>query len=56
MLSDLEPVDAETYRSLIYVSENDPKDMMLDFTTNEREFDVTKEIELKPGGKDIEVT
>ncbi|KAA6397536.1 MAG: putative E3 ubiquitin-protein ligase SMURF2 [Streblomastix strix] len=56
MLSDLEPVDADAYRSLIYVSENDPTDLMLDFTVTFKEFDQVKEIELKPGGKDIEVT
>ncbi|KAA6402517.1 MAG: putative E3 ubiquitin-protein ligase SMURF1 [Streblomastix strix] len=38
------------------ISENDPSGLMLDFTLTITEFDQMKEIELKPNGKDIEVT
>ncbi|KAA6360701.1 MAG: putative E3 ubiquitin-protein ligase Itchy [Streblomastix strix] len=56
MVSDLEPVDADMYRSLVYIKENDPSDLSLYFTVTVSQLDVVKEIELKPGGKNIGVT
>ncbi|KAA6309810.1 MAG: putative E3 ubiquitin-protein ligase, partial [Streblomastix strix] len=56
LLSDLEPIDADAYKSLVFIAENDPSVLMLDFTLTITEFDQMKEIELKPNGKDIEVT
>ncbi|KAA6394989.1 MAG: putative E3 ubiquitin-protein ligase Itchy, partial [Streblomastix strix] len=56
VLSDLEPIDADAYKSLVLIAENDPSGFMLDFTLTITEFDQMKEIKLKPNRKDIEVT
>ncbi|KAA6369329.1 MAG: hypothetical protein EZS28_035144, partial [Streblomastix strix] len=49
-------IDADAYKSLVFIAENDPSGLMLDFTLTITEFDQMKEIELKPNGKDIELS
>ncbi|KAA6308880.1 MAG: putative HECT-domain protein, partial [Streblomastix strix] len=44
LLSDLEPIDADAYKSLVFIAENDPSGLMLDFTLTITEFDQMKEI------------
>ncbi|KAA6354569.1 MAG: putative E3 ubiquitin-protein ligase Itchy, partial [Streblomastix strix] len=56
LLSDLKQIDSDAYKSLVFIAENDPSGLMLDFTLTITEFDQMKEIELKPNGKDIEIT
>ena len=48
--------DSEFHKSLEYILANDPRPLMLTFTLDEELFGVHSEVELKPGGKDIEVT
>eukprot|EP00127_Corallochytrium_limacisporum_P001114 Clim_evm2s40 gene=Clim_evmTU2s40 len=54
---DMEALDPEFHRSLVWILENDITDVMeLTFTTEVEEFGETKVIELKPNGGDIAVT
>ena len=57
MLQDMEGVDAEFYRSLKWILDNDITDILdLTFSTEEEKFGERVEVDLKPNGKDIEVT
>lgn len=57
VLQDMEGVDAEFYRSLKWILENDITDILeLNFTAEDDRFGEIVEVELKPGGKDIDVT
>lgn len=56
-LSDLEGVDAELHRSMVWMLNNDITDVLeLNFTTTEDRFGEIREVELKPGGAAISVT
>ncbi|KAI4131684.1 MAG: hypothetical protein LQ338_001085 [Usnochroma carphineum] len=57
-LADLEGVDADFHRSLTWMLDNDITEAGLDytFTTEDERFGERVEIELKPGGAEIEVT
>ncbi|KAK9761159.1 hypothetical protein K7432_014145 [Basidiobolus ranarum] len=56
-LSDLESVDAEFHRSLIWMLDNDITDVLdLTFTAEDSRFGEVVSVELKPGGEDIPVT
>mmetsp|Transcript_13405 Transcript_13405/g.29667 ORF Transcript_13405/g.29667 Transcript_13405/m.29667 type:complete len:781 (-) Transcript_13405:1579-3921(-) len=57
--ADLEQVDEEVYENLKKLLEMNPEEMeycCLDFTVTEEVMDVKQEIELVPGGKDMDVT
>lgn len=58
VLKDVESVDQEYYKSLVWILENDIDECYLGmtFSVDEEQFGEVKEIELKEGGKDIEVT
>lgn len=57
VLQDMEGVDAEFYRSLKWICDNDITDILdLTFSAEDDKFGEIVEVELKPGGKDIEVT
>ncbi|KAG2225111.1 hypothetical protein INT45_011794 [Circinella minor] len=54
---DVEAVDPEYYKSLVWMLENDITDVIdLTFSIETDDFGTTKVIDLKPGGRDIEVT
>ncbi|KAI9505687.1 hypothetical protein GGI25_002404 [Coemansia spiralis] len=55
-LEDMQSVDADIYRSLKWTLENDISDMGFTFTVDDDRFGERVEVELKPGGKDIDVT
>ncbi|GAA5929329.1 hypothetical protein JCM10213_006350 [Rhodosporidiobolus nylandii] len=56
-LADMESVDAEMYRSLSWMLENDITDVLENtFSAEDDRFGETVTIDLKPGGRDIEVT
>ncbi|KAK7056861.1 hypothetical protein VNI00_002578 [Paramarasmius palmivorus] len=56
-LSDLESVDADLHRSLLWMLENDITDVLDEtFSTTEDRFGELVTIDLKPGGADIAVT
>ncbi len=55
-LSDLQDFDSEIYKSLIYMLENDAEILCQNFMVSFKFFDEQKNVELKEGGKDIEVT
>ncbi|GAA5833840.1 hypothetical protein JCM11251_005983 [Rhodosporidiobolus azoricus] len=56
-LEDMAVVDAEMFRSLTWIAENDITDVLdLDFTSSLDNFGSISTIELKPGGVDIPVT
>lgn len=56
-LTDLEGVDADLYRSLVWMLENDITDVLDEtFTATEDRFGEIVEVELKPGGANIPVT
>jgi E3 ubiquitin-protein ligase NEDD4 len=56
-LADLESVDAELYRSLNWMLDNDITDVLDEtFTVAEERFGELVTIELKPGGEDVPVT
>jgi E3 ubiquitin-protein ligase NEDD4 len=56
-LADLESVDAELHRGLTWMLENDITDVIDEtFTTTEERFGELVNIELRPGGADINVT
>lgn len=57
VLQDMEGVDAEFYRSLQWIIDNDITDVLdLTFSTEDDQFGQIVEVDLKPGGRDIEVT
>jgi E3 ubiquitin-protein ligase NEDD4 len=57
VLQDMEGVDAEFYRSLKWMLENDIDGILdLTFSVEEERFGEMREVELKPNGKDIDVT
>ncbi|KAA6388777.1 MAG: hypothetical protein EZS28_015692 [Streblomastix strix] len=55
-LSDLEPIDADAYQQLVFITMNDPSGLVINFTLTNIEFDQMKEIELNYIEKDIELT
>lgn len=55
-LEDMEGVDDVLYKGLVWMQENDVTDMMYTFSVDDEQFDEKVEIELKPGGKDLDVT
>lgn len=55
-LKDMESVDAEYYNSLVYIKDNDPTDLVLNFEVDEDNFGTAVPRELKPGGSQIPVT
>lgn len=57
VLQDMEGVDAEFYRSLQWICDNDITDILdLTFSAEDDKFGQIVEVDLKPGGRDIEVT
>lgn len=56
-LADLESVDAELHRGLTWMLENDITDVIDDtFCTTEERFGEIVTVDLKPGGRDVQVT
>jgi E3 ubiquitin-protein ligase NEDD4 len=56
-LQDMEGVDADFHRNLTWTLDNDIDDVLdLTFSTEDDRFGETVTIDLKPGGRDIEVT
>ncbi|KAI9775844.1 MAG: hypothetical protein M1835_005677 [Candelina submexicana] len=56
-LADMEGVDADFHRNLTWTLENDINGILdLTFSTDDERFGETVTIDLKPGGRDIEVT
>lgn len=57
VLQDMEGVDAEFYRSLKWICDNDITDILdLTFSAEDERFGEIVEVDLKPGGTQIEVT
>jgi hypothetical protein len=58
ILKDVESVDEEYYKSLVWIMENDIDElyMGMDFTVDEDNFGENVNVELKPGGAEIDVT
>ena len=54
--SDLQVIDADIYRSLQWILENNVDDLGLTFVADEEEFGMIRQVALKEGGKDIKVT
>ena len=53
-LQDIEAVDPEYYKNLIWMLENNITDVLdLNFTTESDYFGKKQQVDLKPGGKDI---
>ncbi|XP_064390483.1 E3 ubiquitin-protein ligase NEDD4-like [Halichondria panicea] len=55
-LEDMEAVDTEFYNSVKYILDNDPSDLCLTFEASREFVGQIENIELKPGGADIDVT
>lgn len=56
-LSDMESVDAEIYRSLTWMLHNDVTDIIENtFSVEDDRFGEVVDVELRPGGKDVDVT
>ena len=55
-LKDMESVDSEYFNSLVWIKENDPLELDLNFAVDEESFGKTFQIELKPNGTNIPVT
>lgn len=55
-LKDMESVDSEYFRSLNYILHNDPSQLGLYFSIDEKFLDVVEQKELKPNGGQIAVT
>lgn len=55
-LKDMEAVDTEYYNSLMWIKENDPRQLELTFCVDEDTFGQKSQHELKLGGINIEVT
>lgn len=56
VLQDMESVDAEYYKSLKWIMENDPEELDLRFSIDEDSFGQMQERDLKDGGTNIHVT
>jgi len=58
ILKDVESVDEEYHKSLVWILENEIDElyMGMDFSVDEDKFGEMANVELKPGGKDIDVT
>jgi len=56
VLKDLEDYDEQVYKSLLFMLENDAEMLCQSFVFSSKLFDEEKDIELKPSGKDIDVT
>lgn len=54
-LKDMESVDSEYYKSLLWIKENDPAGLDLTFSVDEDSFGHTQLHELKPNGSNIPV-
>ncbi|KAK5648934.1 hypothetical protein RI129_003826 [Pyrocoelia pectoralis] len=54
-LKDMEAVDSEYYKSLLWIKENDPLGLDLTFAVDEDSFGHTMQYELKPNGANIPV-
>ncbi|GJQ80835.1 putative E3 ubiquitin-protein ligase [Trypoxylus dichotomus] len=54
-LKDMESVDSEYYKSLMWIKENDPAGLDLTFSVDEDSFGQTSVVELKQGGANIPV-
>ena len=54
--SDLQVIDADIYRSLQWILENNVEDLGLTFVADEEEFGMIRQVALMEGGKDIKVT
>ncbi|XP_044747112.1 E3 ubiquitin-protein ligase NEDD4 isoform X2 [Coccinella septempunctata] len=52
-LKDMESVDSEYYKSLLWIKENDPSDLDLTFSVDEESFGQTSVHELIPGGANV---
>ena len=55
-LKDMESVDTEYFNSLVWIKENDPSELDLNFAVDEENFGKTVQRELKPDGMHIPVT
>jgi len=55
-LEDMESVDSEYHRSLLWIRDNDPTELDLTFCVDEETFGITSQRELKPNGAQIPVT
>ncbi|ORX44255.1 HECT-domain-containing protein [Hesseltinella vesiculosa] len=56
-VADMESVDAEFHRSLQWILNNDITDVLeLTFSTDDERFGQVETVDLKPGGRDIDVT
>ncbi len=55
-LEDIESIDAEVYKSLVWMQDNDVDGLVGNFVVTDERFGENVDIELKPGGADIEVT
>ncbi|KAI7860984.1 E3 ubiquitin-protein ligase RSP5 [Circinella umbellata] len=56
-VADMESVDADFHRSLQWILDNDITDVLdLTFSTDDDQFGEVVTVDLKPGGRDIEVT
>lgn len=55
-LEDMESVDSEYHRSLLWIRDNDPTELELTFCIDEETFGITSQRELKPNGAQIPVT
>ena len=56
-LGDMEGVDADFHRNLEWMLNNDIDDVLdLTFSTEDERFGEMTTVDLKPGGRDIEVT
>lgn len=55
-LEDMDSIDDVLYKGLVWMQENDVTDMMYNFSVDDDQFGEKVEIELKAGGKDIDVT
>lgn len=52
-LKDMESVDSEYYKSLLWIKENDPSDLSLTFSVDEESFGHTTVHELIEGGANV---
>lgn len=52
-LKDMESVDSEYYKSLLWIKENDPSDLDLTFSVDEESFGQTSVHELISGGANV---
>ena len=58
-LCDLESLDSEFHQSMVWLKENeisDPDALGMSFSVNEEVFGKIVERELKPGGRNVQVT